>query len=35
VVLANELQLALLRKKSVKQALQDATAGINKVLTST
>ena len=34
VVLANELELALLRKKTVKQALQDATAGINKVLTS-
>ena len=35
VVLANELELALLRKKTVKRALQDATAGINKVLTST
>jgi multiple sugar transport system substrate-binding protein len=34
VALQNELQLALLGKKSVKQALTDASSAINKVLTS-
>jgi multiple sugar transport system substrate-binding protein len=34
VALANELQLALLKKKTVKQALTDASTAINQVLSS-
>jgi hypothetical protein len=34
VSLANELQLALLKKKTVKQALTDASKAINQVLST-